>query len=254
MLTDANRIHKLILEQDDFLCNPHACYNAFIFFSGELHVMALILASASPRRRELLALLGIPFRVEVANIDERRLEEESPETYVRRLAEEKALAVAQRRREDIILAADTVVLFEGRILGKPKNGEEAWHMLHALRGKRHEVITAVALWFAGQLTSEIDRSVVSMRFYSHAEIAAYIASGDPMDKAGAYAIQNQQFRPVAQLEGCFAGVMGLPLALVVKLLGEAGIVPASDWIDGCQALTGSCCQFYTEEKSSVRHP
>ncbi len=211
--------------------------------------MALILASASPRRRELLALLGAPFRVEIADIDERRLGEESPEAHVRRLAEEKARTVARRHRNEVILAADTIVLFEGRILGKPQSAEEAWQMLRALRGKRHEVITAVALWFADRLRSEIDRSVVLMRSYSDDEIAAYIASGDPMDKAGAYAIQSPQFRPVARLEGCFAGVMGLPLALVARLLGEAGIVPARDWIEGCHALTGSCCQFYPEEQS-----
>ncbi len=202
----------------------------------------LILASASPRRRQLLAALGIPFAIDVADIDESRVGAESPQAHVRRLAETKARAVAARHPHDIILAADTIVVLDGRILGKPGDEEEAWAMLRALRGRAHQVITAVAVAFAGRTRSDLDIATVVMRDYSDAEIAAYIASGDPFDKAGAYAIQNLEFHPVARLEGCFANVMGLPLALTARLLTAAGLSPAPHWPQACHAITGRCCQ------------
>ncbi|HEY80734.1 MAG TPA: septum formation protein Maf [Anaerolineae bacterium] len=204
----------------------------------------LILASASPRRRQLLAALGIPFAVDVADIDESRVGVESPEAHVCRLAEDKARAVAARHPHDIILAADTIVALDGQILGKPGDEEEAWAMLRALRDRAHQVITAVAVAQAGVITADLDVSTVVMRAYADMEIAAYIASGDPFDKAGAYAIQNPEFHPVARLEGCFAGVMGLPLALTARLLTAAGLSPAPHWPQACHAITGQCCQMF----------
>ena len=206
---------------------------------------SLILASASPRRRQLLAALGIPFSIDVADIDESRLGDESPETHVRRLAQTKARTVAARRPDAIILAADTIVVHHGRILGKPGDENEARAMLRALRESPHQVITAVAVARAGDVLSELDVSTVVMRAYTDAEIDAYIASGDPFDKAGAYAIQHPDFRPVVRLEGCFAGVMGLPLALTARLLTAAGLPPTPNWPQNCHAITGRCCEYET---------
>ncbi len=208
--------------------------------------MALILASSSPRRRQLLAALGHPFTIDAADIDESRMGEESPAAHVRRLAEEKARAVAARRPQDVILAADTIVVHQGRILGKPRDAAHARAMLQSLRNEPHQVITAVAVSRADAIVSELDVSTIIMRDYSDAEIDAYIASGDPFDKAGAYAIQNAAFAPVARLEGCYAGVMGLPLALTARLLTAAGLVPAPSWPQACHAITGHCCQLGTE--------
>jgi len=203
----------------------------------------LILASSSPRRRQLLAALGIPFIIDVADIDESRLGDESPRAHVRRLAETKARTVAVRHPQDVVLAADTIVVLDGRILGKPGSPDEARAMLQALRGRGHQVITAVAVAHAGDVSSDLDISTVVMRPYTDAEMDAYIASGDPMDKAGAYAIQHPGFQPVARLDGCFAGVMGLPLALTARLLSDAGLTPAAHWPHNCHAITGRCCQL-----------
>ena len=205
----------------------------------------LILASASPRRRQLLAALGIPFTIDVADIDESRLGDEPPEAHVRRLAQTKARTVAARRADAIILAADTIVVHHGQILGKPGDENEARAMLRALRESPHQVITAVAVARAGDVLSELDVSTVVMRAYTDAEIDAYIASGDPFDKAGAYAIQHPDFAPVARLDGCFAGVMGLPLAVTARLLTSAGLTPAPDWPQHCHAITGRCCEYAT---------
>ena len=203
----------------------------------------LILASSSPRRHQLLTALGIPFTIDVADIDESRVGNESPETHVRRLAETKARTVAARHPQDVILAADTIVVHQGRILGKPQDAAEARQMLGSLRTAPHQVITAVAVARAGDVISELDTSTVTMRPYTDAEIKAYIASGDPFDKAGAYAIQHPDFAPVARLDGCYAGVMGLPLAVTARLLTAAGLSPDPDWPQACHAVTGDCCQL-----------
>ena len=183
----------------------------------------LILASASPRRRQLLAALGLPFTIDTADIDESALPAESPEIHARRLAETKARVVASRWDNAIVLAADTIVVQEGDILGKPVDAADAWRMLQALRAAPHQVISAVAVAHPGGLESALHTSEVEMRPYTDAEIAAYIASGDPFDKAGAYAIQHSEFRPVARFSGCFASIMGLPLGLVADLLERVGL-------------------------------
>ncbi|MCE1252973.1 MAG: Maf family protein [Anaerolineae bacterium] len=187
----------------------------------------LILASASPRRRQLLSWLNLPFEINVADIDETPLPGESPDVYTLRLAQAKAEAVASRLNPmsdaDLILASDTTVSLDGEILGKPADERVARDMLTRLRGRKHQVFTAVALFIPGKtLLAELCTVDVPMRVYSDAEIAAYISSGDPMDKAGAYAIQHAGFHPVDKLDGCFAAVMGLPLCHVMRLLHQAG--------------------------------
>ena len=213
----------------------------------------LILASASPRRREFLRLLGIPFRVLPTRVDESRLPGESPEDLVRRVAGRKAQAAA-RRAEGIILAADTIVVLDGRILGKPRDEEEARAMLRALRNRRHVVYTAVTVGIAhgGHLEAAeevLDAAHVIMRDYSDEEIEAYVAGGDPLDKAGAYAIQNTDFRPVAQVEGCMATVMGLPVARTLPLLAKRGIPMPSDPTRACRAIFGWCCMMHSERQT-----
>ncbi len=203
---------------------------------------ALILASASPRRRQLLAALGLPFTVDVADIDESRAGDESPQAHVRRLAREKARTVAARHPAAVVLAADTIVVHDTHILGKPQDAAQARAMLHALRDDTHQVITAVAVAHWGQVVTALDASTLWMRAYTDAEIDAYIASRDPFDKAGAYAIQHPDFAPVARWQGCYASVMGLPLAVVARLLKDAGLLPTPDWPQNCHALTGHCCQ------------
>ncbi len=186
----------------------------------------LVLASGSPRRRALLARLGLAFDVAIPAVDETPLPGEAATALARRLAGAKAEAALACRPESVILAADTVVSHEGRLLGKPADVGEARQMLEALRGRRHEVVTAVRLARAGHPPLEgAARTAVWMRFYADAEIAAYVATGDPFDKAGAYAIQHPGFRPVARLVGSYTNVVGLPLEVAAKLLRAAGFDP-----------------------------
>jgi septum formation protein len=186
----------------------------------------LVLASASPRRRELLARLGLPFHVVPAHVDESPLPGEAPADLANRLAASKAAAVLAERPSAIVLAADTVVSHAGQALGKPTNVADAVRLLRALRGRRHEVITAVCVARAGHpLLAAASHTAVWMRRYTDAEIAAYVATGDPFDKAGAYAIQHPLFRPVARLVGSYTNVVGLPLGLVAELLRGADLTP-----------------------------
>lgn len=204
--------------------------------------MPLVLASASPRRRQLLACLNSDFVVAAADIDESALPAERPVEHARRLAESKARVVAERHPGAVTLAADTIVVLDGQILGKPADAADARRMLSALRLAPHQVISAVAVAGAGRLNSALHSSQVMMRAYSDAEIEAYIVSGDPFDKAGAYAIQHAAFSPVARFDGCAASIMGLPLPVTATLLQEAGVGLATDWPAACQAICGRCCQ------------
>lgn len=187
---------------------------------------ALILASASPRRRRLLEGLGLVFEVRPAEIDERRVGSESPETYVRRLGESKALAV--RRPGELVLAADTVVVLDGEILGKPAGPADAESMLTRLSGRRHRVLTGVTLASEdGAKPEALCRSVVvetlvSMASLSAREIAWYVATGEPDDKAGGYAVQGLGALFVESIDGNYSNVVGLPLPTVYRLLAEAG--------------------------------
>jgi MAF protein len=209
--------------------------------------VTLILASNSPRRRQLIALAGWDFTVSVADVDESTRENESPAEYVLRLAEDKARAVTTRVPADaIILAADTTVVDGSDILGKPIDEADAVQMLTRLRGQTHQVYTGIALlrMSDGLLLKDICVTEVPMRNYSDEEIRAYVATGDPLDKAGAYAIQHPKFSPVAIMEGCYASVMGLPLCHVVRLMRKMGIEPKANVPLNCESLLEYECPVF----------
>ena len=199
----------------------------------------LVLASNSPRRRQLLALAGWTFSVSAADVDESLHVNELPADYVLRLAETKARAVAsQAHKERIILAADTTVVDEGYILGKPKDAAEAVKILTRLRGHTHQVYTGIALLRLsdGLLLTDLCVTNVPMRDYSDEEIQAYVQTGDPLDKAGAYGIQHPQFRPVEEIKGCYASVMGLPMCRVIRLMRKMYVQPNIDFFIRCETL------------------
>ncbi|MFN2198601.1 MAG: Maf family protein [Anaerolineales bacterium] len=206
------------------------------------------LASGSPRRRELVGLTGLTFRVWPADLDETQQPGESPSDYVHRLAEEKARAVsAQAGDGSLILAADTIVVDHGEVLGKPSDRDEAVLTLRRLRGRIHQVHTAIAVLRGGQqLLTDVCVTDVPMRAYSEAEIQAYVDSGDPFDKAGAYAIQNGAFHPVSALTGCYANVVGLPLCHLVRTLAQLERGLAADVPQRCQQHLGYNCPVYRQ--------
>jgi len=181
----------------------------------------LILASQSPRRREILERAGIPFVVRAVDVDERVLMGEAPQSYVRRLATRKAVAAGQPG--EVVLGADTTVVVDRQILAKPEDAADAVRMLGLLSGRTHEVITGICLKVGGQLI--IDAEVTLVRFVelTAAEIAAYVATGEPMDKAGAYAIQGGASRYIDRIEGCYWNVVGLPVAKVCAHLRLQGL-------------------------------
>ena len=184
------------------------------------------LASASPRRRELLQQIGVPFRVVGTAVDEAVRLGEAPPAYVTRLAAAKAEAGWKGSRDAAdapVLAADTAVVLDERILGKPADREDAEGMLRQLSGRTHEVLTAVALRTANGLQSRISRSEVTFRSIAAGEARAYWETGEPADKAGAYAIQGRAAVFIADLRGSYSGVMGLPLFETAELLGRAGV-------------------------------
>jgi len=188
----------------------------------------LYLASQSPRRRELLQQIGIKFRVLVPNVNESVLPREAPAEYVERIARIKAevawMTVMERRMKlHPVLAADTAVILGRRILGKPQNDAEAASMLQSLSGRTHQVITAVAMAFEGKLKLARSESAVTFRRLAPDEIARYIASGEPRDKAGAYAIQGFAAAFISRIEGSYSGVMGLPLFETSRLLKSFGV-------------------------------
>jgi septum formation protein len=190
-------------------------------------VRPIILASASPRRAELLRSAGIPFEVQAADVDESLRPGEAPEAYVRRLATEKANVVAARYPGRQVLAADTTVVVDDHVLGKPTDAADAARMLHSLAGRTHVVLTGVCLVGPdpGQHVDATERTIVEFSAMSRAEIDAYVRSGEPMDKAGAYAIQGLAARHVTRIDGSYSNVVGLPVALVYRLLREAGQQP-----------------------------
>ncbi|HSG45856.1 MAG TPA: Maf family protein [Anaerolineales bacterium] len=208
--------------------------------------MNLILASNSPRRKQLLALTEFGFTVVVANVDESQLENESPADYVLRLAEKKARAI-HADADAIILASDTTVVDGAKILGKPQDDAEAIRMLSQLRGRTHQVYTGVALLRVndGLLLTDLCVTNVPMRSYSDEEIQNYVSTGDPFDKAGSYAIQHPEFSPVASMDGCYASVMGLPLCHVTRMLRAMDIEPKTDVPLNCQKLLEYDCPVYS---------
>jgi septum formation protein len=193
----------------------------------------LYLASASPRRRELLEQIGVRWRRLTAEVDESLLSGEAPEVHVLRLALAKARAGrAQLVADDPhpVLGADTVVVVEGEVLGKPRDGAEGKTMLERLAGRRHHVLTAVALaGMDGEEFSRLSSSIVSFRPLEGEEIAAYWASGEPADKAGGYGIQGKAAAFIERIEGSYSGVMGLPLFETAELLKEIGIPVHRAW-------------------------
>lgn len=209
----------------------------------------LLLASNSPRRRQLLALGGWQYGMDISHVDEIQAPGETPANYVRRLAHQKAKAVLPRAHSgQVIIGADTTVVIDGDILGKPADEAEARQMLRRLRGRTHQVYTGIAVLRAGDASLQTDVVVtdVPMRAYSDAEIEAYIESGDPMDKAGAYGIQNPAFQPVASMAGCYASVMGLPLCSLSVLLFRAGFPASADVAANCQAALNYKCPVFQE--------
>jgi septum formation protein len=184
----------------------------------------LVLASQSPRRRELLALIGLAHEVRPADIDESYLEGETPEEHCERLARGKASALAgQVNRDAVIIGSDTIVVVDGQVLGKPADAADAMRMLRMLSGRSHTVLTAVAVARGARLESAVERVSVSFRAIDDGEIAAYIATREPMDKAGAYGIQGYGATIVSRIEGDYFAVMGLALNLLVRLLGRVGL-------------------------------
>ncbi len=184
--------------------------------------MRIVLASASPRRQELLRNAGIDFIVQPANIEEVRRAGETPTDFAERMAREKAQAVRKSLREEWILAADTIVVVAGEVLGKPTDDEDATCMLRLLAGREHQVITAVCLLGADFEDVRSESTTVYFSPMSDAEIRDYIATGEPMDKAGAYAIQGIASRWISKIEGDYSNVVGLPVDLVWRMLREHG--------------------------------
>jgi septum formation protein len=195
----------------------------------------IVLASASPRRQELLRIAGIPFTVQPADIDESPLADESPRGCAERLARGKALAVSQSRPRDCVLGADTIVVVDDAILGKPRDADDAARMLRMLSGRTHAVITGVCLVSPvvsgqGSVASEADlvtaseTTLVTFCELSDDEIHDYVVTGEPMDKAGAYAIQGMASRWIPRIEGDYSNVVGLPVALVYRMLRERGVL------------------------------
>jgi septum formation protein len=206
----------------------------------------LILASNSPRRRQLLALGGWNFSVLVAAVDESQLPGEAPGDYVLRLAERKARKAAEKASAGkVVLAADTAVVDAGEILGKPVDEPDAVRMLKRLRGHTHRVYTGLALLRVsdGRLLTDLTVTDVPMRNYRDEEIEAYVLSGDPLDKAGAYGIQHPGFQPVENLRGCFSSVMGLPVCRLAYLVEQFGIASPSPAGVRCQAAYQTDCQI-----------
>ncbi|HKE28342.1 MAG TPA: Maf family protein [Bryobacteraceae bacterium] len=179
--------------------------------------MPLVLASRSPRRQEILQQAGIAFTVRAADVDETPLEKERPEDYVRRLAEVKAFAVPMEPGETV-LGADTTVVIDGEMLGKPVDATDARRMLGLLAGRRHEVLTGICLRRGREVIRDWAATEVWFAAMTDREIEEYIATGEPMDKAGGYAIQGRASKFITKIEGCYFNVVGLPVAMVYKHL------------------------------------
>ncbi len=186
----------------------------------------LVLASGSPRRREILEAAGLGFEVVLSRVTEDPpVAGEGAEHYAMRMARLKAQAVSAKLGHGIVLGADTVVVLDGAILGKPASAAEAVEMLRCLRDRDHEVTTGLSVvdCETGRMEAGAATSTVDMRLYDDDEIAAYVASGEPFDKAGGYAVQDPQFKPAKRVEGCYLNVVGLPLCSAVDLLGRVDL-------------------------------
>ena len=217
----------------------------------------LILASGSPRRRQLIKAIDLPLRIVGSGDDEPDPSAgESPRLYVQRLALRKAKFATKMTRDDIVLGADTSVAIDDAILGKPASADEAVQMLQLLRGRMHEVVTGIAILDdeTGICSTSARASKVYMRQYSDNEIARYVESGEPFDKAGAYAAQDALFKPAERIDGCYANVIGLPVCDVLTLLDRIGV--PTTFRPGWQAYPGCAdCDYWaaqTAEKKGAR--
>jgi len=207
----------------------------------------LILASNSPRRKELFSLFGWPFEVKPADIIEGPSLDESPVAYVMRLAYEKGRAIAETQ-DGLVIAADTIVVDGDVFLGKPEDEADARRILTQLRGRTHQVYTGMAIVNAatGDCFTAVCRTDVPMRDYTDDEIDAYLITGDPMDKAGAYGIQHVGFHPVTELRGCYASVMGLPLCHLSLGLRQFGQEIPVALPQRCQTLLNYDCPVWAQ--------
>ena len=210
---------------------------------------SLILGSASPRRRDLLEELGVSYQVVVSGVDETsETVGINPETLAEELALKKAQKIAAGLDSGVVLGADTIVTLDGRVYGKPSNNQEAIAMLQKLRNRTHTVVTGVALVNIYEKTTEVthDTTQVTMRNYTDNEISDYIATGGPLDKAGAYGIQNHDFHPASTTKGCYTNVIGLPLCRVSRLLTANGLLllQAEKW--GPPESCPGCTHLQTE--------
>lgn len=212
-------------------------------------MVRLLLASASPRRRTLIQLLGQPVTLYPVDVDERQVDHSDPAHNAIATACLKARTAVERwpfEAETVVVGADTNVALAGQILGKPADAAEATHMLRRLRGRAHQVHTGLALihWPSQRTVTEVASVTVPMRPYSDAEIAAYVATGDPLDKAGAYAIQHPVFRPAVGLSDCYAAVVGLPLCHLVRALRRLGELLGDETAARCQAEHDYTCPVW----------
>ena len=185
--------------------------------------LKVVLASSSPRRHDLLKLIGVDHEVVPADLDESQLPGEKPAIHAERLARSKADAVARSRADALVIGADTIVVVDERILGKPRDVADAAHMLRMLSNRSHVVMTAVAVALGGRTLSLVEKVTVSFRDLTEDEIARYIATGEPMDKAGAYGIQGYGATIVRRVEGDYFAVMGLSLVRLVDLMTQLGV-------------------------------
>ena len=227
---------------------------------------ALVLASNSPRRREIIRALEARSECVDPGYDEGdRLPGEAPAQYAQRLARGKALAAASRLQSGVVIGADSIVTLEGDVLGKPASERQAVEMLKRLRGRPHHVYTAVCVVHAESGNSALGGAdtLVTMRKYSDAELQAYVDSGEPFDKAGAYGVQDASFRPADSVDGCYLNVVGLPLCVTVRLIRELGVTMELDpgWSppDGCRPcevpsslLSGSGNRPGVDDSETVR--
>jgi septum formation protein len=183
----------------------------------------VVLASQSPRRRELLTLIGVPHVVRPADIDETYLAGEEPAAHAERLAREKVAVIARESPDALVIGSDTIVVVDGDVLGKPRDRAQAAAMLTRLAGRSHLVMTAVAVHWRGRTRSAVEEVGVTFHPLDAGEISAYVDTGEPMDKAGAYGIQGYGATIVARVDGDYFAVMGLPLQRLVRLMGELGV-------------------------------
>jgi septum formation protein len=219
----------------------------WIYTNDEYMTNKLVLGSISPRRKELMNLGGWEFDIRPAHVDEDLLPEEEPRKYVLRVAASKARTVAaQVATGNLVITADTTVVDpQGKILAKPQHEQEAKEMLERLRGRTHQVLTGIAVMraFEGPLYQDVCVTDVKMRDYSMDEMMAYIASGDPFDKAGGYAIQHQKFHPVEAINGCYANVVGLPVCTLGQLLKPFGIETPAGVPKDCPSKNYTDCSI-----------